>query len=61
MTGVAERHPRKALQPDADDCVSDQRRVFAAVHLDGVEAGVAGLPGDGGSDGTVAGALRNGG
>jgi hypothetical protein len=31
--------------------------MFAAVHLDGVEAGVSGLPGDGGSVGTVTGAL----
>lgn len=31
--------------------------MFAAVHFDGVEAGVAGLAGDRGSVGTVAGAL----
>ena len=31
--------------------------MLAAVHLDRVEAGVAGLAGDGGSVGTVAGAL----
>lgn len=28
---------------NVSDSVSDQRRVFAPVHLDGVEAGVAGL------------------
>lgn len=33
--------------------------MFTAVHLDGVKAGVAGLPGDGGSIGTVAGALSD--
>ena len=31
--------------------------MFASIHLDGVEAGVAGLAGNGGAVGTVAGAL----
>lgn len=46
-----------ALKPNIVNGVSEEWGVFAAVHLDGVEAGVSGLSGDGGSVGAVAGAL----
>lgn len=37
---------RVTLQPDLCHGVSEKRCVFAAVDLDGVEAGAAGLSGD---------------
>ena len=45
------------LQSDIGDGISDEGRMFAAIHLDGVEAGVAGLAGDGRAVGAVSGAL----
>lgn len=47
----------KLLQPNLFDGVPDKWCVFAAINLDGVEAGVPGLASDGGTVGTVSGCL----
>lgn len=47
------------LQTYVGDRVPDQWRVFAPVHLDGVETGMPGLAGNSGTVGSVAGALRD--
>ena len=48
---------RLLLETDVCHGVTHQGRMFTSVHLHGIEAGVAGLAGDGGSVGAVAGAL----
>jgi hypothetical protein len=47
----------RRLQADVCDSVAYEWCVFASVHLDRIETGVVGLPGDRRSVGTIAGAL----